>query len=52
MPRTDQYSRKRFYLMQAAMWVILAASVGVAALVDARKQRALQTQLGETVIID
>src|SRR4051812_17511678 len=34
MARPTEYPRWRYYAMQASMWVLLACSVGVAALVD------------------
>jgi hypothetical protein len=46
MPRPPE-TRLRRFLMQSIMWVILGATIGVAALVDRQKSQKLEVKLGE-----
>src|SRR3954470_17574659 len=38
MSRPWQYTRSRYFLMQAVMWLVLGATVGLAALVSRHRQ--------------
>jgi hypothetical protein len=47
MPRPPDPSRLRRFLMQTIMWLILGATIGLAALVDHRQHKFLSADLGE-----
>jgi hypothetical protein len=47
MPRAPDPSRLRRILMQSIMWIILGATIGLAALVDHKRYSALNADLGE-----
>lgn len=49
MPRAWEYPRGKHIAMQAAMWVILLATVGLAALVDYDLVKAMRVPLGEAI---
>jgi len=51
MPRPPE-SKLRRMMMQGIMWVILGATIGVAALVDRQKASKLEVKLGEPVKLD
>jgi len=52
MARLTEYPRRRYYAMQASMWVLLACSVGVAALVDWDIRRSGANELTHEVELD
>jgi hypothetical protein len=47
MPKSWQHGRLRVVVLQVAMWVILGASLGLAAFIDHRKTAGLDVTLGE-----
>src|SRR5688572_22818923 len=49
MAKSWQYPRWRRYAMQAAMWVILGVTVGMAALVNHSRRQALRVELGPPI---
>ncbi|MGB7159333.1 MAG: hypothetical protein WBD40_14790 [Tepidisphaeraceae bacterium] len=49
MARSWQYPRWRRYAMQATMWLILGATVGLAALVNHERRRSTRVELGSAV---
>jgi len=51
MPRPPETKLRRF-MMQTIMWVILGATIGVAALVDRQKASKLEVKLGEPTKLD
>src|SRR6187397_1503616 len=51
MPRPPE-SKLRRMMMQGIMWVILGATIGVAALVDRQKASKLEVKLAEPVKLD
>ena len=51
MPRPPETKLRRF-LMQGIMWVILGATIGVAALVDRHKAAKLEVKLGDPVKLE
>src|SRR5687768_11936341 len=46
MARSWQYPRWRRYVMQATMWLILGATLGLAAFVNHERRRSLRVELG------
>jgi hypothetical protein len=50
MARSWQYPRWRRFAMQVAMWVILAATVGLAALVNHERRRSMRVDLGAPIV--
>lgn len=49
MAKSWQYGRWRVMVLQLAMWVIFASSLGLAAYIDHRRSAALNVRPGETV---
>src|SRR5688572_3510330 len=46
MARSWQYPRWRRYAMQATMWLVLGATVGLAAFVNHERRRSMRVELG------
>src|SRR6185295_5702611 len=51
MPRPPESKLRRF-MMQGIMWLILGATIGVAALVDRQKSHKLEVKLGDPVKLE
>lgn len=49
MAKSWQYGRWRAVVLQAVMWVVLGASLGLAAFIDHRRSGMLDVRLGESV---